>query len=220
MVINNARHWPMAKTATSRKSDDDRRGPRRRDLQTGQAVFLIRTHRPQLHQLLGGSPRFVEAERRPAAKARIAALWSGNVSGAPAIHAMGEAYDVYAVTDASGGSRRRHRTWRPPSGAAGAQPITCSYGRATAARQARTEGLEQSLRTCSTMPALPAPYGVELANEHTARVVIALRCDHEVSWANDRNDSRHRSDRPAGGAVARACRAAVPSRGLTRKPEE
>jgi len=33
----------------------------------------------------------------------IAALWSEMCLAQPAIHAMGEGYDVYVVTDASGG---------------------------------------------------------------------------------------------------------------------
>src|SRR5580692_12230921 len=55
----------------------------------------------------------------------IAALWSEMCLAQPAIHAMGEGYDVYAVTDASGGvSREAHDMAIRRLVAAGAQPIT------------------------------------------------------------------------------------------------
>ena|SRR5438093_411464 len=48
--------------------------------------------------------RVVEAVKKTGRKKLvIAALWSGMCLAQPAIHAMGEGYDVYAVTDASGG---------------------------------------------------------------------------------------------------------------------
>ena len=55
----------------------------------------------------------------------IAALWSEMCLAQPAIHAMGEGYDVYAVTDASGGvSPEAHDMAIRRLVAAGAQPIT------------------------------------------------------------------------------------------------
>jgi isochorismatase family protein len=55
----------------------------------------------------------------------IAALWSEMCLAQPAIHAMGEGYDVYAVTDASGGvSPEAHEMAIRRVVAAGAQPIT------------------------------------------------------------------------------------------------
>src|SRR4030081_3699550 len=55
----------------------------------------------------------------------IAALWSEMCLAQPAIHAMGEGYDVYAVTDASGGvSLEAHDMAIRRVVAAGAQPIT------------------------------------------------------------------------------------------------
>src|SRR5882724_3669361 len=55
----------------------------------------------------------------------IAALWSEMCLAQPAIHAMGDGYDVYAVTDASGGaSAEAHDMAIRRLVAAGAQPIT------------------------------------------------------------------------------------------------
>jgi nicotinamidase-related amidase len=55
----------------------------------------------------------------------IAALWSEMCLAQPAIHAMGDGYDVYAVTDASGGvSAEAHDMAIRRIVAAGAQPIT------------------------------------------------------------------------------------------------
>ena len=55
----------------------------------------------------------------------IAALWSEICLAMPAIHAMGEGYDVYVVTDASGGvSPESHDMAIRRLVAAGAQPIT------------------------------------------------------------------------------------------------
>lgn len=55
----------------------------------------------------------------------IAALWSEMCLAQPAIHAMGEGYDVYVVTDASGGvSPEAHDMAIRRVVAAGAQPIT------------------------------------------------------------------------------------------------
>jgi len=55
----------------------------------------------------------------------IAALWSEMCLAQPALHAMGDGYDVYAVTDASGGvSAEAHDMAIRRLVAAGAQPIT------------------------------------------------------------------------------------------------
>jgi nicotinamidase-related amidase len=55
----------------------------------------------------------------------IAALWSKMCLTMPAIHAMGDGYDVYVVTDASGGvSPEAHDMAIRRLVAAGAQPIT------------------------------------------------------------------------------------------------
>jgi nicotinamidase-related amidase len=55
----------------------------------------------------------------------IAALWSEMCLAMPAIHAMGEGFDVYVVTDASGGvSAEAHDMAIRRLVAAGAQPIT------------------------------------------------------------------------------------------------
>ena len=55
----------------------------------------------------------------------IAALWSEMCLAMPALHAMGDGYDVYAVTDASGGvSPEAHDMAIRRLVAAGAQPIT------------------------------------------------------------------------------------------------
>ena len=55
----------------------------------------------------------------------IAALWTEMCLAMPAIHAMGEGYDVYVVTDASGGaSAEAHDMAIRRLVAAGVQPIT------------------------------------------------------------------------------------------------
>jgi nicotinamidase-related amidase len=55
----------------------------------------------------------------------IAALWSEMCLAMPGLHAMGDGYDVYVVTDASGGvSREAHDMAIRRLVAAGAQPIT------------------------------------------------------------------------------------------------
>ena len=70
--------------------------------------------------------RVVEAVKKTGRKKLvIAALWSEMCLAQPAIHAMGEGYDVYAVTDASGGvSAEAHDMAVRRLVAAGAQPIT------------------------------------------------------------------------------------------------
>ncbi len=70
--------------------------------------------------------RVVEAVKNTGRKKLvIAALWSEMCLAQPVIHAMGEGYDVYAVTDASGGvSPEAHDLAIRRVVAAGAQPIT------------------------------------------------------------------------------------------------
>ena len=70
--------------------------------------------------------RVVEAVKNTGRKKLvIAALWSEMCLAQPAIHAMGDGYDVYAVTDASGGvSPEAHDMAIRRVVAAGAQPIT------------------------------------------------------------------------------------------------
>src|ERR1700740_839710 len=70
--------------------------------------------------------RVVEAVKQTGRrKLVIAALWSEMCLAQPAIHAMGDGYDVYAVTDASGGvSPEAHDMAIRRIVAAGAQPIT------------------------------------------------------------------------------------------------
>src|SRR6201982_3209627 len=70
--------------------------------------------------------RVVEAIKRTGRKKLIiAALWTEMCLAMPAIHAMGEGYDVYVVTDASGGaSPEAHDMAIRRLVAGGAQPIT------------------------------------------------------------------------------------------------
>src|SRR5216683_2054807 len=70
--------------------------------------------------------RVVEAVKNSGRKKLvIAALWSEMCLAQPAIHAMGDGYDVYVVTDASGGvSPEAHDMAIRRLVAAGAQPIT------------------------------------------------------------------------------------------------
>src|SRR4029077_6636951 len=70
--------------------------------------------------------RVVEAVKKTGRqKLVIAALWSEMCLTMPAIQAMGEGYDVYVVTDASGGvSAESHDMAIRRLVAAGAQPIT------------------------------------------------------------------------------------------------
>src|ERR1700732_3254950 len=70
--------------------------------------------------------RVVEAVKNTGRKKLvIAALWSEMCLAQPAIHAMGEGYDVSAVTDASGGvTPEAHDMAIRRIVAAGAQPIT------------------------------------------------------------------------------------------------
>jgi nicotinamidase-related amidase len=68
----------------------------------------------------------VDAVKRTGRKKMVmAALWTEMCLAMPAIHAMGDGYDVYVVTDASGGvSPEAHDMGIRRVEAAGAQPIT------------------------------------------------------------------------------------------------
>jgi nicotinamidase-related amidase len=70
--------------------------------------------------------RVVEAVKKTGRKKVVfAALWTEMCLAMPAIHAMGDGYDVYVVTDASGGvSAEAHDMAIRRLVAAGAQPIT------------------------------------------------------------------------------------------------
>src|SRR3984957_11383144 len=70
--------------------------------------------------------RVVDAVKKTGRKKLvIAALWSEMCLAMPAIHSMGDGYDVYVVTDASGGvSTEAHDMAIRRLVAAGAQPIT------------------------------------------------------------------------------------------------
>jgi nicotinamidase-related amidase len=70
--------------------------------------------------------RVVEAVKRTGRnKVVMAALWTEMCLAMPAIHAMGDGYDVYVVTDASGGvSPEAHDMGIRRVQGAGAQPIT------------------------------------------------------------------------------------------------
>ena len=70
--------------------------------------------------------RVVEAVKKTGRqKLVIAALWTEMCLAMPAIHAMGEGYDVYVVTDASGGvSPEAHDMAIRRLVAAGVQPMT------------------------------------------------------------------------------------------------
>lgn len=70
--------------------------------------------------------RVAEAVKRTGRKKLvIAALWTEMCLAMPAIHAMGDGYDVYVVTDASGGvTPEAHDMAIRRLVAAGAQPIT------------------------------------------------------------------------------------------------
>jgi nicotinamidase-related amidase len=104
--------------------------------------------------------RVVDAVKKTGRKKLvIAALWSEMCLAMPAIHALGDGYDVYVVTDASGGvSPEAHDMAIRGLEAAGAQPITWlgMAGELQVIGRAPRD-LETSLKSCSTMPALPAP---------------------------------------------------------------
>src|SRR5580704_5205122 len=93
--------------------------------------------------------RVVEAVKKTGRKKLvIAALWSEMCLAMPAIHAMGDGYDVYVVTDASGGvSAEAHDMAIRRMTAAGAQPITWLGLAGELQRDwARTERLEEVAR--------------------------------------------------------------------------
>ena len=71
-------------------------------------------------------PRVVEAVRKAGRnKVVMAALWTEMCLAMPAIHAMGDGYDVYVVTDASGGvSPEAQDMGIRRIQAAGGQPVT------------------------------------------------------------------------------------------------
>jgi nicotinamidase-related amidase len=90
--------------------------------------------------------RVVEAVKKTGRKKLvIAALWSEMCLAMPAIQAMGEGYDVYVVTDASGGvTPEAHDMAIRRLVAAGAQPITWMALAGELQRDwARTEHLEE-----------------------------------------------------------------------------
>ena len=90
--------------------------------------------------------REVEAVKRTGRKKLvIAALWTEMCLAMPAIHGMGDGYDVYVVTDASGGvTPEAHDMAIRRLVAAGAQPITWLGLAGELQRDwARTEHLEE-----------------------------------------------------------------------------
>jgi len=90
--------------------------------------------------------RVVEAVKKTGRKKLvIAALWSEMCLAMPAIHAMGDSYDVYVITDASGGvTPEAHDMAIRRLVAAGAQPITWLGLAGELQRDwARTEHLEE-----------------------------------------------------------------------------
>ena len=90
--------------------------------------------------------RVVEAVKRTGRKKLvIAALWTEMCLAMPAIHAMGDGYEVYIVTDASGGvSPEAHDMAIRRMVAAGVQPITWLGLAGELQRDwARTERLEE-----------------------------------------------------------------------------
>src|SRR5436305_5580962 len=105
--------------------------------------------------------RVVAAVKKTSRKKLImAALWTEICLTMPAIQAAGEGYDVYAVTDASGGvTAEAHEMAIRRLVAAGAHQSRGLAWRENCSVIGRVQkGLEQSPRSCSTMPALPAPY--------------------------------------------------------------
>src|SRR5437016_8833394 len=93
--------------------------------------------------------RVVEAVKKTGRKKLvIAALWSEMCLAMPAIHAMGDGYDVYVITDASGGvTPEAHDMAIRRLVAAGVQPITWLGLAGELQRDwARTEHLEAVAR--------------------------------------------------------------------------
>src|SRR5258705_2577885 len=99
--------------------------------------------------------RVVDAVKKTGRKkVVIAALWSEMCLAMPAIQAMGEGYDVYVVTDASGGfSRQAHDMAIARLVAARAQPLT-RLGMAGDVQRdwARTERGEEVVQLFFTHP--------------------------------------------------------------------
>src|SRR5216684_4220783 len=128
MVINNV--TALAKTAraygipTILTSVNGERGGR--ILSQVQAVFPDQKPIDRTFINAWEDQRVVEAVKRTGRKKLvIAALWSEMCLAMPGIQAMGDGYDVYVVTDASGGvSREAHDMAIRRLVAAGAQPIT------------------------------------------------------------------------------------------------
>src|ERR1700737_5232541 len=90
--------------------------------------------------------RVVEAVKKTGRKKLVmAALWTEMCLAMPALHAMGDGYDVYVVTDASGGvSPDAHDMAIRRMVAAGVQPITWPGLAGELQRDwARTERLEE-----------------------------------------------------------------------------
>jgi len=86
----------------------------------------------------------------------MAALWTEMCLAMPAIHAMGDGYDVYVVTDASGGvSPEAHDMAIRRMVAAGAHRLPGLAWRANFSVIGRAQSaLAKSLSFLSTMPAL------------------------------------------------------------------
>src|SRR6201984_1810361 len=117
--------------------------------------------------------RVVEAVKKTGRKKVVfAALWTEMCLAMPAIHAMGDGYDVYIVTDASGGvSVEAHDMAIRRLVAAGAQPITWlamagELQRDWARRERTAEGVPLFFDPPS---AAGAVLGWELANEAQRR---------------------------------------------------
>src|SRR5882672_6705805 len=128
MVINNV--TALAKTArafnvpTILTTVNEERGGL--IFKTVQDVFPNQTYINRTFINAWEDTRVVDAVRRTGRKKLvIAALWSEMCLAMPGIHAMGDGYHVYVVTDASGGvSREAHDMAIRRLVAAGAQPIT------------------------------------------------------------------------------------------------
>jgi nicotinamidase-related amidase len=117
--------------------------------------------------------RVVDAVRETGRKKLvIAALWTEMCLAMPAIHAMGDGYDVYVVTDASGGvSLEAHDVAIRRLVAAGAQPITWlgMAGELQRDWAARTETLGEV---------------VELFRDHAGAAGSALMWERQLLQAN------------------------------------
>ena len=128
MVINNV--TALAKTAKAFEIptilttvNEDRGG---HIFRTVQAVFPNQKAIDRTFINAWEDDRVVEAVKKTGRRKIVfAALWSEMCLAMPVIHAMGDGYDVYIVTDASGGvSEEAHDMAIRRLVAAGAQPIT------------------------------------------------------------------------------------------------